>query len=69
MHGVDFSETYAPTANAESIHLILALINHNDWPIHQVDYKNAYLNAELEETIYMRQLPGFMKPRDKGLVY
>jgi hypothetical protein len=67
MHGIDFSETYAPTANAESIRLILALANRNGWPIHQADYKNAYLNAELEETIYMRQPPGFVKPGDEGL--
>jgi hypothetical protein len=68
MHRVDFNETYTPTANTKSICLILALANHNDWPIHQADYKNAYLNAELDETIYMRQPPGFVKPGDEGLV-
>jgi hypothetical protein len=31
--GVDFNETFAPTANPESIRLILALANHNDWSV------------------------------------
>jgi hypothetical protein len=36
---IDFNKTYTPTANPESICLILALANRNNWAIHQVDYK------------------------------
>jgi hypothetical protein len=49
---VNFNNTFTPTTNPESIRLILALANHNNWSIHQADYKHTYLNTRLEETIY-----------------
>jgi hypothetical protein len=39
-----------------------------DWEIHQVDVKSAYLNAEVKEEIYMRAPPGYLKPGDERKV-
>jgi hypothetical protein len=37
-----------------SVHVILGNAAAQDWEIHQVDIKSAYLNAPLKETIYMK---------------
>ena len=39
-----------------------------DWEIHQVDIKSAYLNAPLKETIYMKPPRGVLKPGQEGKV-
>lgn len=39
-----------------------------DWEIHQVDIKSAYLHAEIKEDIYMRAPPGYLKQGDEGKV-
>ena len=57
--GIDFTETFAPVAKTDSIRLLLAFAAANNFEIHQVDVKSAFLNGELEETIYMRQPKGF----------
>ncbi|GKC87452.1 ribonuclease H-like domain-containing protein [Tanacetum coccineum] len=35
----------------------------NLWPIHQLDVKNAFINDDLSEKVYMHQLPSFVDSR------
>ena len=58
--GIDFTETFAPVAKTDSIRLLLAFAAVNNFEIHQVDIKSAFLNGKLEETIFMRQPKGFV---------
>jgi hypothetical protein len=67
-HGLDYFETFAPTTNMTTIHTVLAIAAHHNWEIHQIDIKSAYLNVELNDTIYMRAPPGYLKVQDKGKV-
>ena len=60
--GVDFDETFSPVARFESLRLLLALAALEDWHIHQMDVKSAFLNGVLEEEIYMEQPTGFIVP-------
>ena len=39
-----------------------------DWEIHQVDVKSAYLYAPLKEKVYMKPLPGILRLGDEGKV-
>ena len=68
--GVDFFDTYAPVANLASIRVVLALAARNDFEIHQIDIKSAYLNGEFEknEVIYMKLPPGLDLTQDRSLV-
>lgn len=57
--GVDFDEVYAPTSKYATLRALLALAAAEDMEIHQLDIKTAFLNGELEETVYMQQPPGY----------
>src|SRR5229473_1825913 len=51
--GQDFTFTFTPVACWESIWTILCIAALNDYKLRHIDVKNAYLNAPLEEEIYM----------------
>ena len=60
--GSDYLETFAPTAKLSSIRLLLALDTHFHCEVFQFDVSSAYLNADLEEDVYVEQPPGFEIP-------
>ncbi|XP_074328236.1 uncharacterized protein LOC141666140 [Apium graveolens] len=45
--GVDFEEVYDPIARLETVKLLLALAAKNQWEVHHMDVKSAFLNGEL----------------------
>jgi hypothetical protein len=68
IRGINYEETFAAAAKIASIHVVLAYAAQSDWDIDQVDVVAAYLNADLDEEIYMEALPGVLKPHKKGKV-
>nr|GEZ08459.1 ribonuclease H-like domain-containing protein [Tanacetum cinerariifolium] len=61
--GIDCNETFSPVVKSATIHTVLSLALTRHWPIHQLDVKNAFLNGDLSETVYMHQPLGFVDPQ------
>ncbi|GKC14702.1 ribonuclease H-like domain-containing protein [Tanacetum coccineum] len=61
--GVDFDETFSPVVKPATIRTVLSLAVSRQWPIHQLDVKNAFLNGDLSETMYMHQPCSFVDSR------
>lgn len=49
--GTDFTETYAPTAKATTIRVVLALATMLNLDLKQFDFNSAFLNGVLKEDI------------------
>jgi len=52
-YGIDFWETFSPTLKQDSLRIITAISVQRGYTIQQIDINSAYLNADLEEDIYM----------------
>ena len=59
MYGIDFQDTFAPVARLSSIRAVIALAASEDWELHQMDVKSAYLNSPIDTPVYMRLPPGY----------
>ncbi|KAA0056349.1 gag/pol protein [Cucumis melo var. makuwa] len=55
---VDYEETFSLVAMFKSIRIILSIATFYDYEIWQMDFKTAFLNGSLEESIFMSQPEG-----------
>lgn len=54
------------TTNTIKVQLFLAA--NSDWPLHQLNVKNAFLGGDLEDKVYMEIPPGFEIKKNVSIV-
>lgn len=52
-YGVDYSDTFSPVAKMTSVQIFITMATTHDWPLHQLDIKNAFIYGNLHEEVYM----------------
>ena len=64
-YGIDYEETFTPVARISSVCALLAVAAASKWDLFQMDVKNAFLNGELSEEVYMQPPPGLSVDSNK----
>ncbi|RVW13792.1 Retrovirus-related Pol polyprotein from transposon RE1 [Vitis vinifera] len=64
-YGIDYEETFAPVARISSVRALLAVAAARKWDLFQMDVKNAFLNGDLSEEVYMQPPTGLSVESNK----
>ena len=64
--GVDYHETFAPTARMSSVRMLMQHAVQNNMHVHLIDVKTAYLNAPTDCEIFIEQPKGYEKREENG---
>ncbi len=57
--GIDYEEVYSPVASDSTIRMMLSIANYKNWEIQQIDVEATFLNAPLQETVYINVPKGY----------
>ena len=58
--GINYNETFSPVSCKDSFRIIMVLVAHFDLELHQMDVKTAFLNGDLNESVYLAQPKDFV---------
>ena len=64
--GIDYHETFSPTARLTLVRMLMQLAVQKGMVIHQMDVKTAYLNAPIDCELYVEQIEGYEQKGPNG---
>ena len=59
---IDYEDTFALVTRLSSVRTLIAISMACKWPLFHMDVKNAFLNGELSEEVYIKLPPGYSHP-------
>ncbi|GKV14657.1 hypothetical protein SLEP1_g25497 [Rubroshorea leprosula] len=64
-YGIDYKETFALVARLTTVRSLLAIAAVRKWKLFEMDVKNAFINGDLEDEVYMKPPLGLTPPLNK----
>jgi hypothetical protein len=64
--GVDYFESYAPVASWSTVRMVMNLAIQRGWATRQVDFSNAFVQANLKEEVYVELPEMFRDDQNHG---
>ena len=68
LEGVDYQDTFSPTAKIISVRCLLALVAACGLSLYHMDVNNAFLYGDLHEELYMSSPLGLQRQEEENLV-
>lgn len=68
MPGVDYFDTFSLVIKPTTIRVVLTLAVTRGWSIQLIDVNNAFLNGDMQKTVFIAQPEGFSDPSKSGYV-
>ncbi|CAM9479672.1 unnamed protein product [Choristocarpus tenellus] len=65
--GVDFFETFSPVVGYDTLRCIISVAAYRGWSIDALDFTQAYLNADLQEDIWLELPDGCTVKAEKAI--
>ena len=69
VEGVDYTETFAPVVALTTVRLLISTAAAAKWFLHQMDVETAFLQAPIQEEVYVAQAPGYFLRDEMGRLY
>ena len=64
--GVDYTDTFSPTVRMTSVRMLMQLSVQENFMVHCMDFKSAYLNSNIDCEIFVQQPEGYVKTGKDG---
>jgi Reverse transcriptase (RNA-dependent DNA polymerase) len=67
-YGIDYKKIFAHVAEINIVRTLMSVTTNYHWSLFQMDVRNAFLQGDLEEEVYMELPPGLPIPKESGMV-